>query len=64
MQSVSDEDNLHEMSNRVFWKKKISKMPSSAESTQRMVKVKGLISTEIVEATFDIKYDVCFKPFI
>ena len=40
MQIVSSENNSHEMSNPVFWKKKIRKLLSSDELAQAVVKVK------------------------
>ena len=58
MQTVSDEDSLHEMSNPVFWEIKINIISlSSAESAHNMVSVTysaNLFKTIIFPTSFPL----------
>ena len=62
MQIVSNEDNLHEMSNPVFWRKKNKKNITSvlsAEFGQRVVKLRGLNTLGVFSEMFHKRDNFC-----
>ena len=65
MHIVSNGDNLHEMSNPIFWGKKYENITnlSSAELAQKVVKVKVKNSNWITRFVLFPRFKMCFMRY-